>query len=105
MLRLATLKHARELPGPRERHGERGAGAAAPALRHQKSECHCARLCGDPGAILAAAAFVAECDALVTSDRNRLAQGHVPTRSPVADTLAAMSTDAAGVLVIIVNIR
>jgi hypothetical protein len=42
---------------------------------------------GSAGAVLAAAAFVAECDALLPVDRKRLAQGHVPARVPVADTL------------------
>ena len=56
---------------------------------------HCERLRGDPGAILAAAAFVAETQALHPSDRNRLAQGHVPARSPVAETFAAMGADGA----------
>ena len=55
---------------------------------------HCERLKGDPGAILAAAAFVEEVQALHPGDRNRLSQGHVPARSPVAETVASMTWSA-----------
>ena len=58
-------------------------------------EALCARLRGDVGAILAAATFADELDALTARDRNALARH--PARSPVAETLRALRGDAAGV--------
>lgn len=65
----------------------------------------CGRLQGDAAAILAAAAFVAECHALPPGDRNRLAQGHVPARSPVAETIAAMGVDGSAGLGVVAKAR
>ena len=48
----------------------------------------------DPPAILAAWTFVREIDALYAADKNRLSQAHVATRSPVNDTLGAMSIES-----------
>ena len=54
----------------------------------------CPRLRGDAGAILAAAAFAEELDALTARDCNLLAHGRVPARSPVAETLRDLRGDA-----------
>ena len=67
-----------------------GAGAAA-----ADDGALCARLRGDAGAILAAVTLSDELDALTARERNALAHGHVPTRSPVAETLRALRGDAA----------
>ena len=57
-------------------------------------EALCDRLRGDPGAILAAAAFLDECDALTAKDRNFLAREHACARSPVAETVARLANPA-----------
>ena len=82
-VRRAAKKNARSAAA------ERLAAAAA------DDDALCARLRGDAGAILAAATFADELDALTARDRNALAHGHVPARSPVAETLRALHGDAA----------
>ena len=52
------------------------------------------RLRGNVGSILAAKAFLDEFDALTSTDRNLLAKGHVPVKSPIADTVCLLQGNA-----------
>ena len=81
-----------------KKNAKRAAAAVAALVSAAADDAAlCPRLRGDVGAIFAAAAFAKELDALTARDRNLLAHGRVPARSPVAETLCDLQGDAAAI--------